>query len=111
MITAINTDNNAKDAKNMLDTDDDVCWFSNGGKNPRIEIELDGSDRVLIIEFQKGFQPKNLNSSSEEEEISVKKEDSIVRIEKLTNIKNIILTLGDSYDPYNRICIYSIRAE
>lgn len=110
-IKNIETDNNAKDIKNVLSDSDDLCWFSNGAATPYILLEIQDFVRNIHVEFQKGFQPKVVRVEHADTKVVLTKQDSAAVIEINGNVESIRLILDTSFDPYGRFCIYKITAE
>jgi hypothetical protein len=108
----IETNNNHRDIKNVLDRSDDLCWFSNGAKSPAISLKVESFVNLVNIEFQKGFHPALIEIKELCIEYKVgSKEGPCVKIEVNRHLDAMTIVLHDSYDPYGRICIYHINLQ
>lgn len=114
-VKSIASNDNKSALSNIFDGNCDTCWMSNGMDNLEICFESTGIYSEIEIEFQKGFQPSIVIltvNNGETKEIKCLKTQSSIKINDIgaMNLENFIrIQFILPYDPYKRICIYSIN--
>lgn len=97
--------------KNLIDNNRATCWISSHKKEQQITLVFELYVKTLKVTFQSGFHPKKVRlvSSNFESDFEMTPNESskIISIEK--HIQNLRIDFFESYDFYNRICVYAIE--
>lgn len=89
--------------------------MSNGSKGPVVSMDLIGHAMAIFLDFQRGFQPRIIRVIERtsvgvcESMTKVMRADSKVKIQiGGAETCHVDIIFEESYDPYGRICIYTL---
>lgn len=97
--------------KHLIDNIKETCWVSSHKKDQYVILKFKLCVNSLKMTFQPGFQPKRvaLTSSNLKTHFEMSPNESSKVIDIGRYLEDLRIDFFESYDPYNRICVYGIE--
>lgn len=112
IFTRIRVSSSESSKYNLIDSREETCWISSHAKNQYIEIEMAVRHvNSIRIVFQPGFHPARgtILTDGSEKMFKMESDESSKTIEVSHTISKFRIQFLETYDPYNRICVYNIE--